>query len=156
MTGCVIVRHYGDRIINLISDQIDPKRSKKNTFLDKIRLLGNVLGILIVLFCTSQIHGKLPKEISNQILAGCLPGTLICFLSHFLISAIKPKEAPPRWGVRDHLAVKPENLKNPKNLKNPENPAAGQSTGGVGASPPQEKEEENETGFGFSGPSGED
>ena len=125
----------------MISDQIDPKREKKNTFLDKIRLFGNVLGILIVLFCTSQIHGKIPKEISNQILAGSLPGTLICFL----ISAIKPKEAPPRWGVRDHLAVKPEN------------PAAGQSTGGVGASPPQgKKEEENETGFGFSGPSGED
>ena len=153
MTGCAIVRHYGDHIINLISDQIDPKRAKKNTFLDKIRLVGNVLGILIVLYCTSQIHGKLPKEISNQILAGCLPGTLICFLSHFLISAIKPKEAPPRWGVRDHLGVKPKNPENPKNL---ENPTAGQSTGGVGAFPPQGKEEENETGFGFSGPSGED
>ena len=126
----------------MISDQIDPKRAKKNTFLDKIRLFGNVLGIIIVLFCTSQIHGKLPKEISNQILAGSLPGTLICFLSHFLISAIKPKEAPPRWGVRDHLAVKPKN------------PAAGQSTGVVGAAPPKGKEEE--TGFGFSGPSGED
>ena len=158
MTGCAIVRQCGDRIINLISDQIDPKRAKKNTFLDKIRLVGNVLGILIVLFCTSQIHGKLPKEISNQILAGCLPGTLICFLSHFLISAIKPKEAPPRWGVRDHLAVKPENpaVKPENPTVKPENPAAGQSTGGVGASPPQEKEEENETGFGFSGPSGED
>ena len=124
----------------MISDQIDPKREKKNTFLDKIRLFGNVVGILIVLFCTSQIHGKFPKEISNQILAGCLPGTLICFL----ISAIKPKEAPPRWGVRDHLKAKPEN------------PAAGQATGVVGAAPPQGKEEENETGFGFSGPSGED
>ena len=158
MTGCAIVRQCGDRIINLISDQIDPKRSKKNTFLDKIRLLGNVLGILIVLFCTSQIHGKLPKEISNQILAGSLPGTLICFLSHFLISAIKPKEAPPRWGVRDHLAVKPENpaVKPENPTVKPENPAAGQSTGVVGAAPPQEKEEENVTGFGFSGPSGED
>ena len=124
----------------MISDQIDPKREKKNTFLDKIRLFGNVLGILTVLFCTSQIHGKFPKEISNQILAGSLPGTLICFL----ISAIKPKEAPPRWGVRDHLAVKPKN------------PAAGQSTGVVGATPPQGKEENNETGFGFTGPSGED
>ena len=158
MTGCAIVRHYGDHIINLISDQIDPKRAKKNTFLDKIRLFGNVLGILIVLFCTSQIHGKLPKEISNQILAGCLPGTLICFLSHFLISAIKPKQAPPRWGVRDHLAVKPENpvVKPESPAVKPKNPSSGQSSGVVGAAPPQGKTEENETGFGFSGPSGED
>ena len=112
----------------MISDQIDPKRAKKNTFLDKIRLFGNVLGIIIVLFCTSQIHGKLPKEISNQILAGSLPGTLICFL----ISAIKPKTPPPERGA---AWVKPKN------------PAGGQPTG---------QYEDQGEGFGFSGPSGEE
>ena len=127
-TGCAIVRHYGDRIINLISDQIDPKRAKKNTFLDKIRLFGNVLGIIIVLFCTSQIHGKLPKEISNQILAGSLPGTLI----YFLISVIKPRTPPPERGA---AWVKPKN------------PAGGQPTG---------QYEDQGEGFGFSGPSGEE
>jgi len=131
-TGCAIVRHYGDRIINLISDQIDTKREKKNTFLDKIRLVGNVLGILTVLFCTSQIHGKLPKEISNQILAGSLPGTLICFL----ISAIKPRTPPPEAGA---------------GWVKHKNPAAGQPK-----TTSLEQNEENETGFGFSGPSGED
>ena len=116
----------------MISDQIDTRREKKNTFLDKIRLVGNVLGILIVLFCTSQIHGKMPKEISNQILAGSLPGTLICFL----ISAIKPRTPPPEAGA---AWVKPKN------------PAAGQPK-----TTSLEQNEENETGFGFSGPSGED
>ena len=119
----------------MISDQIDTRREKKNTFLDKIRLVGNVLGILIVLFCTSQIHGKMPKEISNQILAGSLPGTLICFL----ISAIKPRTPPPRFQTRK-----------------PENPAAVQPTGVVGAAASQGQDGDNETGFGFSGPSGED
>ena len=121
----------------MISDQIDPKRAKKNTFLDKIRLFGNVLGIIIVLFCTSQIHGKLPKEISNQILAGSLPGTLICFL----ISAIKPKTPPPERGA---AWVKPEN------------PAGGQPTGVLGATASQGQYEDQGEGFGFSGPSGEE
>ena len=135
--GCAIVRHCGDRIINLISDQIDPKRAKKNTFLDKIRLFGNVLGILIILFCTSQIHGKLPKEISNQILAGSLPGTLI----YFLISVIKPRTPPPERGA---AWVKSKN------------PATGQPTGVLEATASPGQDEDQGKGFGFSGPSGEE